>query len=223
MTAYAEPASVKAPTSPQQPIPASARWALVGLALVCLAFAALACDSPAKTPRPSPSLITLQFTPQPSRTSLPSASPTPRASVGGWPLGWDEDFCAMFGQAVDTQQLLVDVQLDIQDGNNKDAKQLANELLQSANATRSAIDSMPVWSDGFTTLVAVADLMDLASRAGTEYHSWFADGRQAALRRAKDLRKQNGAAVPDANTLLAGLADKGITCQGTPLQLEAPG
>jgi hypothetical protein len=129
----------------------------------------------------------------------------------------------MFSQAVDTQQLLVDVQLDIQDGNNKDAKQLADELLASANATRTAIDSMPAWSDGFTTLVAVADVMDLASRAGTEYHAWFADGKEAALRRAKGLRKQNGAAVPDANTLLTGLADKGIFCQGTTLELEAPG
>jgi hypothetical protein len=214
---------VTVPTNRQQPVVPSARLAALGLALVCLAFGALACDSPARTPRPSPSLITLQFTPQPSRSSAPSPSATARPSVGGWPLGWDEDFCAMFVQAVDAQQLLVDVQKDIADGNNKDAKALANELTQAANAAHDAAGTIGNWADGFTTLVAVADLMDLAGRAGTEYQAWFADGKQAALRRAKDLRSQNGAAVPQVNTELAGLADKGITCQDTPLVLEAPG
>ncbi len=200
-----------------------ARLAALGLALLCLGFGALACDSPAKTPRPSPSLITLQFTPQPSKSSSPSPSATARPSVGGWPLGWDEDFCAMFVHAVDAQQLLVDVQLDIRDGNNKDAKALAAELVQAANAAHDAAGAIPNWSDGFTTLVAVADLMDLAARAGTEYQAWFANGKDAALRRAKDLRSQNGAAVPQANTDLTALAGKGITCQDTPLVLEAPG
>ncbi len=129
----------------------------------------------------------------------------------------------MFTQAVDAQQLLIDVQLDIQDGNTDDAKLLADELTQTANAARDATGTMSDWSDGNATVVAVAGLMDLASRAGTEYQSWFADGKRAALNRAKDLRLQNGGQVPDANTDLAGLAGKGITCQGTPLVLEAPG
>lgn len=200
-----------------------ARLAILGLALACLGFGALACDSPARTPRPSPSLVTLQFTPQPSKSSAPTPSVTPHASIGGWPLGWDEDFCAMFVQAVDAQQLLVDVQKDIQDGNNKDAKRLANELTAAANSAHDAAGAIPNWSDGFATLVAVADLMDLAGRAGTEYQAWFSDGKQAALRRAKDLRSQNRAAVPQANTDLSELAAKGINCQDTPLVLEGPG
>jgi hypothetical protein len=197
--------------------------AALGLALLCLGFGALACDSPAKTPRPSPSLITLQFTPQPSKSSAPSATPGPSQQVGGWPLGWDEDFCAMFTQAVDAQQLLVDVQRDIQDGNTKDAKQLANELTQTANSAQAAAGTVPDWADGNATVVVIAGLMDLASRAGTEYQAFFSSDKQAALRRAKDLRAQNGQQVPDANTDLAGLADKGLACQDTPLVLEAPG
>ena len=46
---------------------------------------------------------------------------------------------------------------------------------------------------------------------------------KAALRRAKDLRSQNGQQVPGANSDLADLADKGIACQDTPLVLERPG
>jgi hypothetical protein len=65
--------------------------------------------------------------------------------------------------------------------------------------------------------------MDLGARAGTEYHSYFADGKRAALRRARDLRSQNGSQVPTVNTQLATLADLGLSCAGTPLVLEAPG
>lgn len=129
----------------------------------------------------------------------------------------------MFTQAVDAQQLLVDVQLDIQDGRSDEAKVLADELTQTANSARDASGTITDWSDGNATVVAIVGLMDLASRAGIEYQSWFADGKQAALRRAKDLRLQNGAQVPDANSDLAALADKGISCQDTPLVLEAPG
>ncbi|MEP7361027.1 MAG: hypothetical protein ABI744_05540 [Chloroflexota bacterium] len=129
----------------------------------------------------------------------------------------------MLTQAVDAQQLLVDVQLDIQDGNDKDAKVLAADLTRTANAARDASGTMTDWSDGNPTVVAIASLMDLASRAGTEYQSWFADDKRAALRRAKDLRHQNDAQVPEANADLAALADKGISCQDTPLELEAPG
>ena len=189
--------------------------------MVGLSAGLVACDNPARTPRPSPSLITLDFTPRPSATVV--ASPTPGTSVATWPLGWDEDFCSMFTQAVDAQQLLVDVQKDIADGNDHDAQLLADELVQSANGSRDAVGSIADWSDGNAAVVAVAGLMDLASRSGTEYQAWFTDGKSGSLRRAKDLRLQNGAAVPDVNTSLAALTDTGLSCQNTPLVLEAPG
>ncbi|MDL2335161.1 MAG: hypothetical protein QFC55_03920 [Chloroflexota bacterium] len=201
--------------------PVSGRLAVIGLAFVCLTGGVLACDSPAKTPRPSSSLIVLQFTPQPSRSSGPPA--TPGRSPATWPLGWDASFCAMFSQAVDAQQLLVDVQLDIDDGKNHDARLLAGELIQSAGAATDAITTLPDWPDGQPVVVGIAGLMDLASRAGDEYHSWFADGKRAALGRAQALRSENGGQVAEVNGDLAALADQGLNCQGTSLVLEAAG
>ena len=128
----------------------------------------------------------------------------------------------MFVKAVDAQQLLVDVELDIQDGNNHDARLLADELTQSANSATDLVGTLPEWPDADLAVGAMAGLMDLGSRAGAEYHAWFADGKRAALGRARDLRNQNGGQVPEANTDLAALAGKGLTCQDTPLVLEAP-
>ncbi len=211
---------VEAPLDRPQQAPASGRLAVLGLAFVCLTAAVLACDSPAKTPRPSPSLIVLQFTPQPSRSSGPT--PTPGASQGTWPVGWDASFCAMFSQAVDAQQLLVDVQLDIDDGNNHDARLLTEELIQSAGAATDAIVALPDWPDGQPAVVGIAGLMDLAARAGAEYHSWFADRKRAALGRATNLRTENGGQAAAVNNDLAELADQDLSCQDTPLVLEAP-
>ena len=129
----------------------------------------------------------------------------------------------MFSQAVDAQQLLVDVQLDIADGKNHDARLLADELVTAANGATATIGTLPVWPDAQSAVAAIGGLMDLGAQAGTEYHAWFADGKQAALRRARDLRTQNGGQVPNANTLLAALADKGLVCPDTPLALEGPG
>lgn len=128
----------------------------------------------------------------------------------------------MFTQAADAQQLLVDVQLDIDDGNNHNARLLADELTQTANATTDQIGTLANWADAQATVVAIAGLMDLGSRAALSYHSWFADGKRAALRQAKSLRSANGDQVPDANTDLAALASLGLTCPGTQLSLEAP-
>lgn len=181
----------------------------------------MACASPAHTPRPSPSLIVLDFTPRPSQTAV--LSPTPGPSLATWPLGWDESFCTMFSQALDAQQLLVDVQLDIQDGNNHDARLLADELVAAADGASAAITALPEWPDAQSAVGAVGGLMNLAVQSGAEYQSWFADGKQAALRRARDLRNQNGAQVAEANTLLAALAHKGLTCADTQLVLEGSG
>jgi hypothetical protein len=211
---------VHAPISRSHQVPPAARLAVLGLSFVCLAAGLLACGSATRTPRPSPSLIVLDFSPRPSTTAGPS--PAPRPSVATWPLGWDESFCTMFAQAIDAQQLLVDVQLDIQDGNNHDARLLADELINSAKGATASIATLPAWTDAQSTVTAIGGLMDLGSRAASEYHAWFADGKAAALRRARDLRTQDGGQVPDVNTDLAALAAKGLACQDTPLVLEAP-
>lgn len=203
------------------PAPRATRSLAIGLIAVTLLAGVLACDAPARTPRPSPSLIVLEFTPQPSRTTGPT--PTLGASLASWPLGWDVSFCAMFGQAVIAQQLLVDVERAMAEGDDHDARLLADELTQTATDTADLIGSLPDWPDGDGAVVGIAGLMDLGARAGTEYHSWFADGKRAALRRARDLRTENGGQVPITNTELAALADLGLTCPDMPLVLEAPG
>ena len=197
------------------------RSVVTGLVLVALVAGVAACDAPARSPRPSASLIVLDFTPPPSATNGASASPG--TSQGGWPLGWDASFCAMFVQAVDAQQLLVDVERALDEGANRDARLLADELIQSASAATDAIAGLPDWSDGAATVIAIAGLMDLGERAGAEYHAWFANGRKAALRRARDLRSENGSQVTAANNGLADLADAGLACLDVPLILEAPG
>ena len=197
------------------------RSVVTGLILIALLATITACEGPARTPRPSPSLIVLDFSPQPSGTA--GASPSPGTSRGGWPLGWDGAFCAMFVQAVDAQQLLVDVERALDEGDNHDARLLADELIGSANIAADAIAGLPEWSSATATLIAIAGLMDLGERAGAEYHAWFANGRKAALRRARDLRAENRTQVPGANAGLADLADAGLSCQELPLVLEAPG
>ena|SRR5687767_6240661 len=120
------------------------RSVVTGLVLVALLASVTACDAPARSPRPSSSLVVLDFTPPPSATS--SASASPGTSQGGWPLGWDASFCAVFAQAVDAQQLLVDVERALDEGANRDARLLADELIQSAGAATDAIAVLPDWS-----------------------------------------------------------------------------
>jgi hypothetical protein len=203
------------------PAPRATRSVAIGLVLVTLFAGVLACDAPARTPRPSPSLIVLPFTPQPSGSNGPT--PTPGASLATWPLGWDISFCGMFEQAVLAQQLLVDVERAMDEGDNHDARLLADELTQTANDTTDLISGMVDWSPAQGAVAGIAGLMDLGTRAGTEYHSWFADDKRGALRRARGLRTENGGRVPITNTELADLADLGLTCPDTPLVLEAPG
>ena len=198
------------------------RSVVTGLILLSLAAALLACEGTGtRTPRPSPSLIILDFSPRPSGTAGASVSPGPQQ--GGWPVGWDASFCAMFAQALDAQQLLVDVERALDEGDNRDARLLADELIVSANGAADSIAALPQWSGAGATVIAIAGLMDLGERAGAEYHAWFANGRKAALRRARDLRIENGTLVPDVNTSLARLANSGLACQDLPLVLEAPG
>jgi hypothetical protein len=198
------------------------RSVVTGLILFTLTVVVVGCDgSGTRTPRPSPSLIILDFSPRPSGTAGASLSPGP--GQGDWPAGWDASFCGMFAQAVDAQQLVVDVERALAEGDNHDARLLADELVQSANTAVSAIAALPSWSDATATVVAIAGLMDLGKRAGIEYQAWFADGKKAALRRARDLRIENGAQVPGANEGLANLAAAGLSCQDLPLVLEAPG
>jgi hypothetical protein len=180
-----------------------------------------ACETSHATPRPSPSLLILQFTPIPSRSLTPSPSTSP-SLIATWPTGWDVEFCQMFDEAVIAQQLVVDVERAMAEGNNHDARLLADELAAEASFTTEKLTAMSPWADAETATVGIAALMDLGGRAAGEYHTFFADDKRPALRRARALRTENGAEVPGVNVDLAALADVGLSCPGTPLELEAP-
>lgn len=195
---------------------------MIGAVLACVGVFAgtLACAAPLATPRPSPSLLILQFTPRPSLSTAPPPTASP-ASVD-WPIGWDVGFCEMFDEAIIAQQLVVDVERAMAEGNTHDARLLADELTLTADHATELLGALPSWPQAESAVVGIAVLMDLGSRAGTEYHSWFNDGKRAALRRARALRGENGSKVPVVNEDLQALADAGLTCPGTSLSLESP-
>ncbi|MEP7158488.1 MAG: hypothetical protein ABI797_03600 [Chloroflexota bacterium] len=197
------------------------RALLVVLAALAVLVSAVGCESSRATPRPSPSLIILQFTPRPSRSLTPSPSALPSVTAD-WPIGWDVEFCRMFTDAVIAQQLVVDVERALDEDNTRDARLLADELSAVAAHTSELLLALTPWPDAETTSVGIAALMDLGGRAAAEYQTFFAKDRRPALRRARALRQENGAGVPDVNEELAALADMGLTCPGNPLELEAP-
>jgi hypothetical protein len=194
---------------------------LAGVVLACLGLiaAATGCAAPVGTPRPSPSLIVLDFTPPPS-ASTATTTATPIAAV--WPVGWDIDFCAMFNEAVIAQQLVVDIERALDEGNRHDARLLADELIATANNATELLVALPAWPEADETGTAIAALMDLATQTGNEYHDYFTNDKRAALRRARDLRRQDADQVPPTNEQLGALAELGLACPGTDLLLESP-
>jgi len=200
--------------------PPPSRLTVAALACLALLLAAVACDTPAGTPRPSPSLIVLQFTPQPSRSASPTSSAA--ATFASWPIGWDVAFCEMFSDAIIAQQLIVDVERALDEDNRHDARLLADELTLTATHVTELLAELPDWSTAADADAGIATLMDLGARAGREYHDYFANDKRAALRRARHLRRQNADQVPPINDELEALADRGLACPGANLVLESP-
>jgi len=191
--------------------------------LLALLALVIACEGPVGSPRPSPSLIELEFTPRPSvaATVTPSTGPT-ASRPPSWPAGWDTAFCATFAEVQVAQELLVDVERALDEDETRDARGLARELGTTAAAATALIASMPAWTDGATALTGMGTLMELGAGAAAEYETYFADDARAALRRARNLGRDNGRAVPAANAALDDLAAAGVSCPGTVLVLEAP-
>lgn len=188
-----------------------------------LALLLAACESAPSSPLPSPSLITLSFSPIPMETAPVTAQASPSGTLtGGWPPGWDVAFCAMFANAIDAQQLIVDVERALSDNARKDAKGLARDLNDSATQATDQIAALPAWSTADQALAEVGKLMDYGTRAAAQYTKYFKDGTKSALRQARSLRRKDGAEVPAANSALTVLADAGLVCPGHALQLESP-
>ena len=96
----------------------------------------------------------------------------------------------MFNEAIIAQQLVVDVERAMAEGNTRDARLLADELTLTADHATELLAALSGWPQAESAAVGIAALMDLGSRAGIEYHSWFNDGKRAALRNARALRTE---------------------------------
>ncbi len=202
--------------------PPVARRLIAALGSVSLLL--VGCGASTSSPSPSASLNTLiSFSPIPTETAPPSASSAPTASLAvSWPPGWDVDFCTMFGNAVDAQQLIVDVERALSDGATKDAKGLARDLGDSAAKTTQQLAALTAWGPATNALSQVGGLMDYDTQAADKYAKYFSAGNKQALKQARLLRRKNGAAVPQTNRTLADLAGTGLVCADYALRLESP-
>lgn len=205
----------------RQPVAPRLRLRVCVLA-VCTAIVVVACAGPVGTPRPSTSLMPLDFTPLPTTSPSPTPAGSPGPTVLSWPIGWDVAFCAMLGEAVIAQELVVDVARAIDEGADRDARQLARELNEAASYASTLSEALPEWDGGQDALIEIAALMDLDARAGTAYQSFLTDGSRAALRRARNLRGEIETGVPRANAQLGLLVEMGMSCPGGTLVLESP-
>jgi len=200
--------------------PARPLSALLSALAAVVAVGIIACDEPRSSLRPSASLLEVEFTPRasadPGSTDEPTAAPT----FISLPVGWDNAFCAVFADAVVAQELVIDIERALDEENLRDARGLARELREIAADATTLLADVPEWDPGAPATLELAALIDLGGRAGEEYGTFFTDESRAALRRARNLRREIGNSTPAANDEFATLADLGISCAGIPLQLE---
>lgn len=194
------------------------------LLLACAAIIAIAaaCDEPSGTPRPSPSLIELDFTPLPTITAGTTAGASAAPTLVRRPTGWDTAFCELATDAVVAQELLVDIERAMDEDALRDARLLANELTLVAGHASELVPTIPDWPPGEDALRSIAVLMDLDEQAAAEYTTYFENGRRRVLRRARALREDAALEVPGANEELQRLAEIGVLCPGITLELESP-
>jgi hypothetical protein len=193
---------------------------LVALA-ICVAVASAACDAGRSSPRPSASLLDVEFTPQPATTPESTDEPSAEPTFISLPVGWDNAFCAVFADAVDGQQLVIDVERAIGEENFRDARGLARDLREVSADGTTLLADVPEWDQGKPALDSITELIALHVQAGDAYGSALGNNPpRNALRDARRLRRQIGTKTPAVNDALADLAALGIACEGYDLQLE---
>jgi hypothetical protein len=218
---YPDQGPVRTPTPRLAAIRSTLR--LVGALLLLVAI--VACEGATGSPRPSPSLVELDFTPQPSATVPSTATPSPAASATrepNWPTGWLEAFCAALTEAVIVQELVVDVERAMEEEDVRDARGLARDLTATATAALALTEQVPEWQGGEQAMTAISTLVSLGAQMGPEYEQYLTDESRGALRRARNLRRENAQAVPGANDELDSLTLGGVTCPSVALRLESP-
>lgn len=193
------------------------------LALAALTgVAVVACDSGSSTPRPSASLLEVEFTPRPGTPAPSSEEPTEEPTFISMPVGWDSGFCNVLADVNDAQELVIDIERALAELNPRDARLLARDLRDVTAHAATLLDGVPEWAPAEVAMVEMASLVDLGGRAGTEYGTFFADDSRTALRRARTLRREIQTETPQANQALDQLTEIGIECPGLTLQLEVP-
>lgn len=128
----------------------------------------------------------------------------------------------MLTDAIIVQELIVDIERAMEEGDVRDARGLARDLTATAGGTLTLIEQVPEWSGGAQALTAIAALVDAGVQMGPEYEQYLTDESRAALRRARNLRRENARGVPAANEELDSLILGGVTCPGITLHLESP-
>jgi hypothetical protein len=195
----------------------------VGCALA-MSVIVVACGSGTPTARPSPSLVTLDFTPPPTGllpSPLPTHTPGRTTLHGSWPVGWDVSFCTAFADATVAHELVIDIERAIADENRSDAQGLANELAQTAPIAATEVTRMNDWEPAAQLKTDLTAILDLDTQAATAYQSYFNDDVKTSLKQARGLRNQVGKQVDSINTELEALAAMGLACPGTDLEFEA--
>ena len=203
--------------------PRPARHAILAvLAAVLVVVGASGCEEPTGSPRPNPSLVELDFTPPPASGPPSSPGGSPRPTLVSWPIGWDVAFCQAMTEADVALELVVDIERAMNEDAQGDALGLARELTVVASGAGQMLADVPDWETGDQVVAGLTALMDLGARAGAEYETYLDNDRRRVLRRARALRREIADAVPPVNEQLQALANVGLACPGTELELESP-
>jgi hypothetical protein len=181
----------------------------------------LGCDAPRSSVRPSPSLVEIDVSRPPSTTAAqPSATPTAESTFVAIPVGWDNSFCGILADAVVAQELVIDIERAVNEENVRDARGLTRDLRDIAADATALLGQVPAWDTGAPAVERLRVMTDLATRAAEQYLVAFEEESSGALRRARGLRRDIGRETPATNEALANIAEIGISCEGTQMQLE---
>lgn len=193
----------------------------LSLAAAVLGALVLGCEQPRSSARPSPSLVEIDVSRPPSTaTAEPSATPAAEPTFLEIPVGWDNSFCGILADAVLAQELVIDIERALDEENVRDARLLARELRDVTADAAGLLGQVPAWDTGADAIQRLGVMIDLGTRAAEQYDIAFDQESGRALRRARGLRRDIGRETGATNEALANIANLGISCDATPMQLE---
>jgi hypothetical protein len=193
------------------------------LVTALIAVLALGCDQPRSSARPSPSLVEIDVSRPPSNTAAAqSAEPTTQSTFVSIPVGWDNSFCGILADAVVAQELVIDIEraLNEEPPAVRDARGLARDLRDITADAATLLTQVPAWDTGANAIQRLGIMVDLGTKAAEQYNIVFDQQSENALRRARGFRRDMARETQATNEALASIANIGIACEGTAMQLE---